>query len=116
MRTYLTRKFRAVTGKPRSIRSAAAAAAAALLEMLEPRQLLSTYYVSTSGSDAAAGTSITAPFNTIARVNALTLKPGDQVLFAGGQTFAGSIYVPSKEGGTATLPVVFSAYGTGRAT
>ncbi|HEY7087662.1 MAG TPA: hypothetical protein VH518_06200, partial [Tepidisphaeraceae bacterium] len=36
-----------------------------LLEALETRTLLSSYYVSPSGSDAAAGTSASAPFKTL---------------------------------------------------
>src|SRR3954469_8303759 len=90
MRTYLTRNFRAVTGKQRSTRQTRAARAIAtttidaLIEPLEARQFLSTYYVSNSGSDAAAGTAIKTAWKTINRVNAATLKPGDQVLFAAG--------------------------------
>jgi hypothetical protein len=112
MRTYLTRNFRAVTGKRRRRERVAVA-----VEPLEARQLLSTYYVSNAGSDGAAGTVITAPWKTITRVNAAVLKPGDQVLFAAGQTFSGSIYIPSREGGTAAQTVLFSNYGgTARAT
>jgi hypothetical protein len=47
-----------------------------------------TYYVSSSGNDASAGTA-TSPWRTLARVNALTLKPGDAILLRGGDTFAG---------------------------
>ena len=58
-------------------------------ESLESRQLLSTtYYVSPAGNDAATGTSPQAAFRSVARVNALDLQPGDQVLFEGGKTFA----------------------------
>src|SRR3954466_15525269 len=57
-------------------------------EPLESRQLLSsTFYVSPGGNDGASGTSPQAAFRTIARVNALNLEPGDQVLFEGGKTF-----------------------------
>src|SRR5688500_3116605 len=61
----------------------------ARLERLESRRLLATtYYLSPGGNDAFAGTSAAAPWRTIAKVNALDLEPGDQVLFQGGQTFA----------------------------
>src|SRR5688500_13062406 len=61
----------------------------ALAEPLESRQLLSTtYYVSPAGNDGAAGTSPQSAFRSVARVNALDLQPGDQVLFEGGKTFA----------------------------
>ena len=95
---------------------AAAAAAVASMEPLEGRQLLSTYYVSGSGSDSASGTSSGSAWKTINRVNSQVLKAGDKVLFAGGQTFSGGLYVPSKECGTSTAPVTFSTYGSGRAT
>jgi hypothetical protein len=60
----------------------------ALLEPVEPRLLLTTYYVSPSGNDAASGTSTSTPFRTISRINALDLNAGDKVLFQGGQTFS----------------------------
>ena len=87
-----------------------------LIEALEPRRLLSTYYVSASGNDGKSGLSPAAAWRSIDRVNTQTLKPGDTILFQGGKTFSGSIYVPSTEGGTAKKPVVFSSYGNGRAT
>ncbi|HYO07457.1 MAG TPA: right-handed parallel beta-helix repeat-containing protein [Tepidisphaeraceae bacterium] len=89
----------------------------AVVEPLESRQLLAaTYYVSPLGSDAAAGTSITTPWKSIDRVNNATLKPGDKVLFQGGKSFGGSLYLGSREGGTATAQIAFGSYGTGRAT
>lgn len=89
--------------------------ASVLIEPLEPRQLLSTYYVSPAGYDSAAGTAVSAPWKTIGRVNAQTLRAGDKVLFQGGKSFSGSLYVPSREGGTFTSRVTFSTYGAGRA-
>src|SRR2546430_1317255 len=86
------------------------------LEALESRQLLSTYYVSPSGSDGHSGKSATSAWRSINRVNSQTLHAGDHVLFQGGKDFSGSLYVPSKEGGTASNQVVFSSYGSGRAT
>ena len=87
-----------------------------MLEQLEPRQLLSTYYVSPTGSDSASGTAITAAWKTINRVNNQTLQAGDKVLFEGGKTFSGSLYLTSNECGTAPTGVTFSTYGSGRAT
>ncbi len=84
--------------------------------MLEPRQLLSTYYVSPWGSDGASGTSQNAAWRTIQRVNNQTLHPGDTILFKGGNTFNGSIQVMAYEGGTATNAVTFGSYGGGKAT
>jgi hypothetical protein len=86
------------------------------MEPLEDRRFLSTYYVSPSGSDSASGTSTSAAWRTINRVNSQKLNDGDKVLFKGGSSFSGSLYVPSSEGGTSSNPVVFSTYGSGRAT
>src|SRR5215218_1845904 len=86
------------------------------IERLEPRQLMSTYYVNTHGNDGATGTSVAHAWRSIDRVNKQVLKAGDLVLFRAGSTYSGSLYLPSKEGGTAAKPVVFSTYGRGRAT
>ena len=88
----------------------------AFIESLEPRQFLSTYYVSPSGDDSAAGTSPLHPWHTIDRVNKQVLKPGDMVLFKARKIFRGSLYVPSREGGNSSKPVIFSNYGRGKAT
>src|SRR5437016_2944997 len=58
-----------------------------LLEPVEPRRMLSTYYVSPDGSDAADGLTAASAWQSIARVNAVDLSPGDNVLFQGGRTF-----------------------------
>jgi hypothetical protein len=79
--------------------------------MLEPRQLMSTYYVSPWGNDGANGQSQGAAWQSIGRVNGQTLKSGDTVLFQGGGNFYGSIQLQANEGG-----VNISSYGNGRAT
>jgi hypothetical protein len=72
------------------------------------------YYVSSSqGNDANSGTSPSAPWQSLDKVNAAQLNPGDQVLFADGDTFDGQLTVNSS--GTAAAPIVFGAYGTGAA-
>jgi hypothetical protein len=91
-------------------------AAAAAMEMLEPRQFLSTYYVSSTGSDSAAGTSPTSAWRNVSRVNSQSLKAGDTVLFEGGKTFSGNLYFPSTRSGTQASPITISSYGAGRAT
>jgi hypothetical protein len=83
-----------------------------LFEALEPRQFLSTYFVSPGGNDGHSGESPAAAWRSIDRVNKQQLKPGDLVLFQAGQTFSGSIYIPSTEGGTLAKPVIISSYGT----
>jgi Right handed beta helix region len=72
-----------------------------------------TYYVSPSGSDSNPG-SASAPWQTVGRVNRASLQPGDTVLFQGGQTFSGGTLSPSASG-SASDPITFGSYGTGRA-
>src|SRR5579863_4766318 len=63
-----------------------------------------TYYVSSSaGSDANSGTSLSAPWKTLAKVNAATLQPGDSVLLRRGDVWNESL-VPSASG-TQTSPI-----------
>lgn len=63
-----------------------------------------TYYVSTSGSDSAAGSS-TAPFRTI-QFAANTAQPGDTVIITGG-TYRETVTPPTS--GTAGNPITFAA-------
>lgn len=74
------------------------------------------YYVSPSGQDTNSGTSPAAAWQTISRANAQNLSAGDQMLFQGGSTFQGTIFIGYPEGGTAANPIMISSYGTGRAT
>ena len=113
MRDQLVKAYKAISGRHRS---ASAKLPVCQMEPLEDRQLLSTYYVSPSGSDSASGTSTSAPWRTIGRVNSQKLHAGDKILFKGGSSFNGSLSVPSSEGGTSSNAVVFSTYGSGRAT
>ena len=73
-----------------------------------------TYYVSGSGSDQNAGTSPARAWRTVARVNRAVLRPGDGVLFVGGQTFGDGDLEPSASG-TAQDPIVYGSYGHGDA-
>src|SRR5690242_11544121 len=57
-------------------------ARAGSVELLESRTLLSTYYVSTSGSDSADGQSLSSAFKTIQQA-ANRAEPGDTVLVRG---------------------------------
>jgi hypothetical protein len=50
----------------------------ATIEVLEPRRLLSTYYVAPTGSDAGAGT-LAKPFRTIQHALNVAVTPGDTV-------------------------------------
>jgi hypothetical protein len=73
-----------------------------------------TYYVSPTGNDANAGTSSSAPWKTVAKVNSMSFGPGDAVLFKGGQVFSGCLVVGSKIKATAQQPFVIGAYGSGK--
>src|SRR3954464_15286435 len=76
----------------------------------------SDYYVSRAGSDASAGTSIGAPWQTLGRVNSVVLQPGARVLLRGGDTFSGRLSLDSSDSGTASAPIAIGSYGSGRAT
>ena len=86
-----------------------------IISGLRPLQA-ETYYISTTGNDGAAGTSIATAWRTVDKVNATAFGPGDHILFEGGETFAGGIWLHNGSYGTPTQPIVLSSYGTGRAT
>lgn len=70
------------------------------------------YYIDAAqGSDANSGTSLGTPWKTIAKVNARSFKPGDQILFKRGGAWKETLIVPSP--GTDSSPITIGAYGTG---
>ena len=69
------------------------------------------YYFASGGNDANTGTSIASPYQTISKLNILSLKAGDNVYFNRGDVFYGQITV--SQSGIAGNPITFSAYGTG---
>ena len=73
------------------------------------------YYVSPAVNDSKSGTSPEQAWKTIAKVNSVTFGAGDSVFFEGGQTFSGSLYFDTGDGGTPANPVTISSYGSGRA-
>lgn len=73
---------------------------------------IATYYVdATGGDDDNGGLATDDAWQTITKVNAVTLNPDDQVLFKRGETFAGKLQ--PTDSGTSGHPIVFDAYGTG---
>jgi parallel beta-helix repeat protein len=78
-----------------------------LVEMLEPRQLLSSYYVSTAGSNANPGTSA-APFRTI-QAAANVASAGDVVTVRAGKYAGFSVGWDVEQDGTAAKPITFKA-------
>jgi hypothetical protein len=71
------------------------------------------YVDSVHGSDSNTGLSPAQAWQSLSRIPAAKLQPGDVVAFARGDTFTGSATIDT--GGTASAPVTFAAYGTGAA-
>lgn len=71
------------------------------------------YYVAANGNNANSGLSASAPWQTIAKVNAAfaSMLAGDSILFRRGDTFYGAIVVGKS--GSSGRPIVISAYGSG---
>lgn len=75
-----------------------------------------SYYISNKGSDRNTGTDRNHPWLTFGNERGKMLKPGDSVLFIGGQKHRVNIFL---EGGSISHParrIVFSSYGEGIAT
>ena len=71
-----------------------------------------TYYVDNAGgSDNNVGTSPSAAFATIAKVNSLTLQPGQTVAFKAGDTWHEMLTVTHS--GSSGLPINYTSYGAG---
>lgn len=65
---------------------------------------------SESGNDTAAGTSESTAWQTLQKVNAAALIPGDRVLFKRGGLWRGQL---QPQGGTTNAPIFYGAYGSG---
>lgn len=72
-----------------------------------------TYYISSSeGSDDNDGLSTLTPFETVAKVNALDLQPGDQVRFKCGDVWRAEPLILD-DSGAAAEPITFGSYPEG---
>ncbi|WP_369048930.1 right-handed parallel beta-helix repeat-containing protein [Tenacibaculum sp. UWU-22] len=69
-----------------------------------------SFYFSSTGDDANDG-SESSPFQTIDKLNRLSLVPGDHIFFKKGDTFIGKVVV--NYSGTETAPIVYDSYGSG---
>ncbi|MFV0342411.1 MAG: hypothetical protein ACK5JH_05890 [Anaerocolumna sp.] len=70
------------------------------------------YYVdSISGNDANNGTSSSAPWKTLTKVNSAVFQPGDQILFKKGASWMGTLEVTSS--GNSNAQITYGSYGTG---
>ena len=85
-----------------------------LLALVGPGARAASYYVDncvTVGNDSNPGTSPSAAWLTVGRVNTSTLQPGDSVLFQRTCTWREPLTPLS--GGTSAAPITFGAYGSG---
>jgi hypothetical protein len=74
------------------------------------------YYVSCVGDDAQDGTVPDRAWRTVARAQRQALRPGDRLLFRGGDTFDGNIVVKITGAPSARAPITIRSYGQGKAT
>lgn len=75
-----------------------------------------TYYLSSTGSDSNSGLSVSTAWRSISKLNTINFQPGDVILFEAGSVFPGNLLLEAADAGTPALPILFSSYGTGRAT
>lgn len=80
------------------------------MTLLSALLLAAEFFVHPAGSDAASG-DLDHPWQTLAKVAATTLAPGDRVRLARGGTWHERLVAPSS--GTAERPITFDAYGPG---
>ena len=72
-------------------------------------QARDTFYVSaSSGRDSNDGRSSQSPWQSLDKVNAAAVRPGDRILFKRGDTWRGQLRPQS---GQAGAPITYAAYG-----
>lgn len=75
-----------------------------------------TYHVDgLKGDDQNTGMAPEEAWRSIERANRADFDPGDHLLFAGGQTFAGTLIFQQEDSGTQDHPIRVSSFGNGRA-
>jgi len=79
-------------------------------------EALNYYFSSSGGNDSyttAQAQNKATPWASITKLNSFfaSIKPGDSILFKRGDTFYGTISITKS--GTAALPIILAAYGTG---
>lgn len=72
---------------------------------------MTTYFVSNSGNDSKSGKTKVDAWKSLAKVNSVTLNPGDKILFKRGGKWQGIL--DARWEGTAELPITIGAYGKG---
>jgi hypothetical protein len=79
-----------------------------------PETTARAYYISVSGRDSNAGTR-NAPFQSIEKINSVTLMAGDSILFEGGQQFRGNLKPEMRGSGNQQQTILISSFGKGYA-
>jgi hypothetical protein len=74
------------------------------------------YYYSTHGDDSSGDGSLLRPLRSMAKAGALSLNPGDRMLFEGGAVFDGNLVLNQHGAGRPEQPVYIGSFGNGRAT
>lgn len=69
------------------------------------------YYVDPAGNDSNHGTSPSAPWQSLGKVNGTVFQPGDQILFKRGGTWFGTLSPQGQGDSSATIRL--SSYGEG---
>ena len=75
-----------------------------------------TYYISTSGNNDNSGLAPDDAWLSISKLNSMDFQPGDQILFKGGETFNGNLYLDSNDANNSANPILISSFGSGKAT
>ena len=71
-----------------------------------------TYYIDSSGgNDSNSGTSTSAAWQTLTKVNSITFQPGDKILFKAGGSWSGTLSPLGS--GDSTNQITIDMYGTG---
>jgi len=84
----------------------------AIVLLTSPLVVAETYYVdATNGNDSNSGTSETAAWKTIGKINSMEFLPGDMILFKRGEIWREELVI--KNDGVSGNPITFGAYGTG---
>lgn len=96
----------------RSFQWAVPAALCLLLVSTPLRLGAASYYMdSVGGNDSNAGTSSTAPWQSLAKVNAKTFAAGDHIYFKAGSSWTGQLLLHGS--GASGSPIVVDMYGSG---
>lgn len=74
------------------------------------------YYIASNGNDAANGQSWASAWKTPGRISYQSFVAGDSIIFRGGDTFYGSIYIDKNSSGSTSKPLVFCSSNNKSAT